>query len=161
MRTIFCIFLIISLSISFGIWKLTSNTRLLTHQIKNSEGVIAALKLESKGLDKYRFEKSLPLDKFYLLVFNNIKEMSFYYNASSEIKAIEAKDLVNISEFFKPSQYKGVRYLDILCRIDFKDSHGTYLFEALYRILKNKPIEILEAKIEKDVLGLTMRLYGL
>ena len=52
-------------------------------------------------------------------------------------------------------------YADILCRIGLKDYHDAYLFEAFYKIIKNKPIEILEVEIEKDVLNLTMRLYGL
>jgi len=161
MKMIICIFLVISLAASFGIWKLASNTRLCTSQIKNAEGIIAGLKLESKNLDKYKCEKSLPLDKFYLQVFNDLKEISFYYHASSEIKVLEAKDLVATEDFFKPSQYEGIRYVDILCRIDLKNSHNLYLFEMLYKIIKNKPIEILEVEVGKDTLNVTMRLYGL
>ena len=161
MKTIICIFLVIIAIISFGIWRLTSNTLFSTSQIRNAEGIIAAFKLESKGLDKYKCQQGLPLDKFYLGIFNDIKEVSFYYYVSSEIKVLEVKDLVTMSEFFKPSQYKGIRYIDILCRIGLKDYHDAYLFEALYKIIKNKPIEILEARIEKDSFDLTMRLYGL
>ena len=161
MKTTICIFLVITAIISFGIWRLTSNTLLFTSQIRSAEKIITALKLESKGLDKYKCEQGLPLDKCYLGIFNDIKEVSFYYHASSEIKVIGSEDLVTTSEFFKPSQYKGIRYVDILCRIGLKDYHDAYLFETLYKIIKNKPIEILEARIEKDVLNLTMRLYGL
>ena len=153
--------MIIITIVSFGIWRLTSNTFLLTSQMRSAEKIITALKLESKGLDKYKCEQGLPLDKCYLGIFNDIKEVSFYYYVSSEIKVLEVKDLVTMSEFFKPSQYKGIKYIDILCRIGLKDYHDAYLFEALYKIIKNKPIEILEARIEKDALNLTMRLYGL
>ena len=160
MRTITCIFLVISLIVSFGIWKLTSNTHILTSRIRNTEKEISALKVESKNLAKYKDEQALSLDKFYLEVFNDIKELSFYYHADSEIKVLEARDLVNTQEFFKPSRYKEIKYVDILCRICLKDSLDMYLFEMLYKIIKNKPIEILEVRIEKDVLNLTMRLYG-
>jgi len=41
-----------------------------------------------------------------------------------------------------------------------KDLSDTYLFEALYKIIRNKPIDILDVEIEKDSINLTMRLYG-
>ena len=64
------------------------------------------------------------------------------------------------SIFFKPSQYRGIRCVDVSCRIDLKDLSDTYLFEALYKIIRNKPIDILDVEIEKDAVNLTMRLYG-
>ena len=160
MKTTICIFLVITAIISFGIWRLTSNTLLFTSQIRSAEKIITALKLESKGLDKYKCEQGLPLDKFYLGIFNDIKEVSFYYHASSEIKVLEAKDLVATEDFFKPSQYRGIRCVDILCQIGLKDPLDIYSFEALYKIMKNKPVEILGVEIENGVLNLTMRLYG-
>ena len=161
MKTIICIFLVIIAIVSFGIWKVTSNTRFFLRQIRSAENSITALKTEYKGLDKYKDGQGIALDKLYIKAFNDIKEVSFYYHASSEIKVLGSQDLIATSEFFKPSQYKAVRYIDILCRTSLKDYHNAYLFEALYKIIKNKPIDILEVKIEKDSINLTMRLYGL
>ena len=42
-----------------------------------------------------------------------------------------------------------------------KDSLDTSLFETLYKIVRNRPVEILDIRIEKDAVNLTMRLYGL
>jgi len=160
MRIITSFFLVVILAASFGIWRLTLDTHAQKSRIKNAEKIGAALKAESVSLDKYKDGKSLPLDKFCLEVFNDIKEISFYYHTDSEIKVIEARDLVNTEEFFRPSEYKGIRYVDILCQIGVKDSLDMYLFEVIHKVIKNKPIEILGLRIEKDVLNLTMRLYG-
>ena len=160
MRIVIAIFLIITLTASVGIWKVTQDTRLLKSRIKNTEKEIASLKVEARTLDKYKDEKALSLEKFYLQVFNDIKEVSFYYHASIEIKVLEAKDLVSLFEFFKSSQYRGIRYIDVKCQVNLKDLPDMYLFETLYKIVKNRPIDILEMEMGKDVLNLTMRLYG-
>ena len=160
MRIVTSILIAISIVLSIGICKLTSDTRSFNNRIKNAEKEIASLKAQITDLDKYKDEKGISLDKFYLEVFNDIKEVSFYYHASSEIKIPEAKDLVSLFRFFKPSQYRGIRCVDVLCRINLKDLSGTYIFETLYKIIRDRPIDILDAEIEKDVLSLTMRLYG-
>lgn len=160
MRIVIVIILAITLIVSFGIWKLASDTHVLNSRIKKIEKEISGLKAEAEGLAKYKDEKGSSLDRFYFELFNDIKEVSFYYRASSVIKVLGAKDLVNIGEFFKPSQYRGVRSVDVLCRINLKDLSDTYLFEILYKIIKNKPVDILDVEIEKDAVNLTMRLYG-
>lgn len=136
------------------------DTRFLSRQAKNTSERISAVKQEKDALLKYKSQASLPLEKFYLEVFNDIKELSFYYRAASEVKIIEAKELVNIQTFFKESQYKGIKYVDVLCRVDLKNQFDTYLFDTLYKMLKDRPIEVLEASLEKNILNLTMRLYG-
>jgi len=160
MRIILSFFIAVILAASFGIWKLTSNTQALNKRIENTQSIVSALKAESTKLDRYEDGVGLSLAKFYLEVFNVIREVSFYHHADSEIKIIEAKDLVSIEDLFKPSVYRGIRYVDILCRIGVKDSLDTNLFEVLHKIIKTKPIEILDLRIEKGVLSLTMRLYG-
>lgn len=160
MKIITSFFILVTLALSAWIWDISRDTRLVNNRIKNTEEEISSIEQEAKSLVKYKDEPSFPLDKFYLDVFNSIKEICSYYNANLEIKIIEAKDFVNTEEFFKPSQYKGIRYLDILCLAGLKDSSDTYLFEMLYKIIKNRPIETLEVKIEKNTLNLTMRLYG-
>jgi len=160
MRTIICIFLAIVLVISFGIWKLSQDTRLLTERVKNAQRLVDSLKKESRDIAKYKDGQSLSLDKFYLETFSTIKEISFYYCVPSEIKIIGAKDLTTLPELSKPSQYRGIIYMDALCQIGLKDPLDICLFDTLYKIMKNKPLEILDAKIENGVLSLTMRLYG-
>ena len=136
------------------------DTRLLSGQVKKVKDEISAVKLEKDALLKYKSQTPLSLDKFYLEVFSDIKELSSYYRAVSEIKIIGSKDLVNTQEFFKESQYKGIRYVDVLCQLDLKNQPGTYLFDVLYKMLKSRPIEILEVRLEKNILNLTMRFYG-
>jgi len=160
MKIVTCVFLAIVLIVSFGIWKLSQDTRLLTERVRNTQSLVDSLKKESKDIAKYKDGQGLSLDKFYLETFNTIKEISFYYHVPSEIKIVGAKDFANLSELFKPSQYRGIKYMDALCQIGLKDPLDICLFETLYRIMKNKPLEILDAKIENDVLSLTMRLYG-
>ena len=115
---------------------------------------------ESMSLDKYKDEQAIILDKFYPEVFNDIKEICSYYHADSQVKIIGAKDLVNTREFFKPSQYKGIRYVDILCQVDLKNQPDTYIFAAFCKMAKSRPIEISELNLEKNILNVTMRLYG-
>lgn len=142
------------------IWNISLDTRLLNGRIKKAAEEIAAVKQKSDNLKRYKNETALSLDKFYLKVFNDIKEICFYYNAGCEININNSKDFVDTKEFFKASEYKGIRRVDILCRIDMKSQPDVYLFDMLCRMLKSRPIEILEVNLEKDTLNLTMRLYG-
>jgi len=160
MRIITFIFVIIILVLSVLLWNLTLDTRFLSGQIKKAAERIAVVKREQGSLLKYKSQSALALEKFYLEVFNDIKEISFYYRGACEVKIIEAKDLVNIGDFFKESQYKGIKYVDLLCRFDLKNHPDAYLFDTLYKMLKSRPIEVLEVSLEKNILSLTMRLYG-
>lgn len=160
MRIITFLFVIVTLVLSVLVWNFTSDTRFLSGQAKNTTGRISAVKQEQDALLKYKSQTPLSLDKFYLEVFSDIKELSSYYRAVSEIKIIGAKDLMSIKEFFKESQYMGIRYVDVLCRLDLKNQPDTYLFDMFYKMLKSRPIEVLEVSLEKNILNLTMRLYG-
>lgn len=160
MRIITFLFVIVTLILSVLVWNFTSDTRFLSGQAKNTAGRISAVKQGQDTLLKYKSQAPVPLEKFYLEVFNDIKELSSYYRAASEIKIIGARDLVNTQEFFKESRYKGIRYIDVLCQFDLKNQPDTYLFDILYKMLKSRPIEVLEASLEKNILNLTMRLYG-
>ena len=160
MRIITFIFVIVTLALSVLTWNIVLDTRLLSGQVKKAKDEISAVKLEKDALLKYKSQIPLSLDKFYLEVFSDIKELSSYYRAVSEIKIIGSKDLVNTQEFFKESQYMGIRYIDVLCRLDLKNQPDTYLFDMFYKMLKSRSIEVLEVSLEKNILNLTMRLYG-
>ena len=160
MRIITFLFVIVTLALSVLTWNIVLDTRLLSGQVKKVKDEISAVKLEKDALLKYKSQTPLSLDKFYLEVFSGIKERSFYYRVASEIKIIGSKDLVNTQEFFKESQYKGIRYVDVLAKVDLKNQPDTYLFDMLYNMLKSRPIEVLEVRLEKNILNLTMRLYG-
>jgi hypothetical protein len=161
MRIITFLFVMIILVLSVLLWNFSLDTRFLSGQIKNAAERIITVKQEQDALLKYKSQAPLPLEQFYLEVFNDIKEFSSYYRAACEVKIIDAKDIVNIQDFFKESQYKGIRYVDVLARVDLRSQPDTYLFDTLYKILKSRPIEVLEARLEKNILNLTMRLYGI
>jgi len=160
MRIITLLFVMATLALSVLAWNIGLDTRLLSGQVKKAKDEISAVKQEQDALLKYKSQTPLSLDKFYLEVFSDIKELSSYYRAVSEIKIIGSKDLVNTQEFFKESQYKGIRYVDVLCQLDLKNKPDPYLFDMLYKMLKSRPIEVLEVRLEKNNLNLTMRLYG-
>lgn len=119
------------------------------------------IKDEAKSLSGYKEEKGQVLADFYLEVFNNIKEYCFYHNLPSEIKISGSKDNVNIKEYFKESRYRGINCVDILCRVDFNDPQKFYLLGLFQKMAKDRPLEILDVKIEKTSANLTIRLYGL
>ena len=142
------------------LWNLVSDTRTFNSGIKSAVDEISQVKREEVTLLKYKSEKPLSLEKFYLEVFNDIKELSFYYRAPSEVKIIGAKDLIGIRNFFKEYQYKGIKYVDLLCSLDLRKQRDTYLLDALYKMLKSKPLDVLDVSLEKSILNITMRLYG-
>lgn len=161
MKILTFIFIILTLALPLWISKLNLDMRLLQEEVNAAKDEISRIKQEGNSLLKYKNKTALSLDKFYLEVFNEIKELSSYYSAVSEVKIIDSKDLVNTREFFKESPHRGIKYVDLLCRIDLKDQPDTdYLLERLYKMLSSKPIEILEVRIEKNILNLTMRLFG-
>lgn len=136
------------------------DTRTLNSGIKSAIDEISQVKKEEATLLKYKSEKPLPLEKFYLEVFNDIKELSFYYRAPSEVKIIGAKDLVNIRSFFKESQYKGIKYVDLSYSFDLRKQRNTYLLDALHKMLKSRPLGVLDVSVEKGIVSITLRLYG-
>lgn len=142
------------------LWNLASDMRTLNRGIKNTANEINQLNKEQASLVQYKSERPFSLEKFYLEVFNDIKELSFYYRAPSELKIIGAKDLVGIRNFFKESYYKGIKYVDLSCSFDLRKQRDTYLLDALYKMLKSRPLDVLGVSLEKNILNITMRLYG-
>jgi len=143
------------------LWNLASDINTLNSGIKNSVSKISQIKKEQAGLAKYKSEKPVSLEKFYLEVFNDIKEFSFYYRAPVEVKIIGAKDLVSIRNFFRESQYKGIKQVDIVCSFDLRKQRNTYLLDALYKLLKSRSLNVLDVNLEKGFVNITMRLYGI
>lgn len=160
MKKITLIFMILFLALMVLLWNIASDINTFNSGIKNAVNEISRIKQEQTMLVKYKAEKSLSLEKFYLEVFNDIKELSFYYRAPVEVKIVGAKDLVNIRSFFKESLYKGIKQVDLSCSFDLRKQHNAYLLDALYKMLKSKPLSILDINLEKGFVILTMRLYG-
>jgi len=160
MKRITLIFVITLLALIVLLWNLVLDTRTLNSGIKSAIDEISQVKKEEATLLKYKSEKPLPLEKFYLKVFNDIKEFSFYYRAPSEVKIIAAKDLVGIRSFFKESQYKGIKYVDLSCSFDLRKQRNTYLLDALHKMLKSRPLDVLDVSVEKGIVSITLRLYG-
>lgn len=152
--------MILLLALMVLLWNLAADINMLNNGIKNAVKEISRIKLEQAMLVKYKAEKPLSLEKFYLEVFNDIKEISFYYRAPVEVKIVGAKDLVNIRSFFKESLYKGIKQIDLTCSFDLRKQRNSYLLDALYKMLKSKPLSILDISLEKGFVILTMRLYG-
>jgi len=152
--------MILLLTLMALLWNLALDINTLNSGIKNSVSKISQIKKEEAGLVKCKSEKPLSLEKFYLEVFNDIKEISFYYHAPVEVKIIGAKDLVSIRNFFKESQYKGIKQVDITCSFDLRKQRNTYLLDTLYKMLKSMPLSVQDVSLEKGFVTVTMRLYG-
>ena len=133
----------------------------INSRVRKTGEEITLLNLEYKGLKQYKEKAPISLTKLYLDLLNNIKEISNYSNAVSVIKIPGANDAANIEQFFKASAYKGIRYMDVLCEVDFKDELDEHFLPMFYEMIKLKPISLLEVGLDKDRLILTMRLYGL
>jgi hypothetical protein len=160
MKRIILIFVITLIALMVLLWNLASGINTINRGINNAVSEISQIKKEQATLVKHKSEKPLSLEKFYLEVFNDIKEFSFYYRAPCEVKVIGAKDLVNIRNFFKESQYKGVKYIDLICSFDLKKQRNAYLLDALYKMLKSKPLDVSGVSIEKGIVTVIVRLYG-
>jgi len=160
MRTITYLILLAALVASICAWQLSRDTREINDRIRKIKEEIAMINLEFKDLAKYKEGSCLSLSEFYPKVFNKIKEMCAYYNAACEVKLSTSKDLTNTEEFFRASQYQGIRYVDLLCAVSLREPLETYLLNMFYEIAKDNPIEMLDVKIEKNTVNLTMRLYG-
>ncbi|RJP30008.1 MAG: hypothetical protein C4533_00075 [Candidatus Omnitrophota bacterium] len=161
MRKITLIFMILLLVLMALLWNLASDINTFNSGIKNSVSKISQIKKEEAGLVKYKSEKPLYLEKFYLEVFDDIKEISFYYRAPVEVKIVAAKNLVNIRNFFRESRYKGIKQVDITCSFDLRKQRNTYLLDTLYKVLKSRPLSVMDVCLEKGFVSVTMRLYGI
>ncbi|MDD4183743.1 MAG: hypothetical protein PHT53_08025 [Candidatus Omnitrophica bacterium] len=160
MRIIICFFLVLALAVCSGIWKAFSDTKEVYGRIRGLEKELSAISEETKALDRYTSEAAGRLEELYAETFCDIKEICAYYHADCEIKISGEKDLVNIRDFFKASKYKGIHYIDILARVDLKNQPDVYAVSVIYNALKTRPVEIQKLNLEKDVLSLSLRLYG-
>lgn len=161
MRIITYFFLVLILALSSAGWQKFQAARTLEGRAKKDEQEVILLKGKYKSLSRYKEEPAGPLAGFYPEVFNNLREACLYYGAPCEIKIPGAKDFVDTQDFFKDSEYKGVKSVDALCQIKLTGISDADLSGIIYKIIKFNPVEILEVKLEKDTLSLTMRLYGL
>jgi hypothetical protein len=161
MRIITSLFWILISVLLVLLCNLAVDTRVLNGGIKRTAAAIRAVRKEQDVLFRYQSEKPFSLEKLYLQLFNRAKEISFYHRVGCEVKILGAKDLVNIREFFKESQYKGISCVDVLCRVELKKQQDVYLLNAFYKMLKSMPVDVLEARLEKNTLNLTLRLYGI
>ena len=141
-------------------WNVALDTHVINSRIIKAKERVDTLKREQNALLKFKDQQPVSLEKFYLEVFNDIKDAASYCHGACEIKILGAKDLVSIQEYFRESQYKGIRYVDVSCQVDLKDKLDMYLLDTLFKMLKNKPVEILEVRFEKNAVNLTIRLYG-
>lgn len=149
------------LALSSAGWQKFQDMRALTSRIKKAEQETILLREECERLSKYKEEIGLSLSKFYLKIFNDIREACIYYGAPCEIKIIGAKDFVDTQDYFKPSEYRGIKSVDALCQITLSNVSNADLTGIIYKIIKFNPVEVLEAKIEKNTLSLILRLYGI
>lgn len=160
MRIIIPVFILVILVLSLGLYNISRDTQLLNHRIRDSAEEIAMLKQEEGDLAKYKDEPSLALDKLYPAVCNDIRQICLYCGLHSDIRIIVSGDIASRQESFRPSEYKGIRYADILCQVRLKDLKDTRILDLLYKMIKVKPIEVTGLKIEKNTLNLTLRIYG-
>lgn len=116
---------------------------------------------QGAGVGSYQDGLSTPLDIFYTDIFNKVKAVSRYYAGRGEVKILNSKDLVDIASFAYEAQYPGIKYMDILSRISLEKPYDTTIFEYIYDMYKNNPIEILEIKKEDKLIDITIRLYGI
>ena len=142
-------------------WNSFQQKNLINNRVRKTGEEITLLNLEYKGLKQYKDKVPISLTRLYLDLLNNIKEISNYSNAVSIIKISGANEGTDIEQFFKTSAYKGIRYVDVLCEVNFKDELDMHFLPMFYEMIKLKPISLLEVGLDKDRLILTMRLYGL
>ena len=160
MRIIIGFFLILALAVSFKTWKTSLDTRFINSCIEEANKELDKTAQELNRLETCKEEEGAFLEELYLEVFGQIQEISSYYHADSKVSIAEAKNLVNTREFFRPSDYKGVNFLDLQVRVDLKSQPDKHLISLLSNMAGSRPVEILEINLEKDILSLIMRLYG-
>lgn len=161
MKTITIFLIIASIVLSLMAWNLFQEKSLINNRIIKASEEIILLNLEYKGLSRYKDKAPIALTRLYLDIFNNIKEISRYCNTVSAMKIPGALDRANIEHFFKASAYKGIRYVDVLYEVNYKDALDEHLLGMLYEMIKLKAVSISGVTLEKDKLTLNLRLYGL
>lgn len=130
-------------------------------RIKKAQEEIDMLNLEYNGLNKYRDKRPLSLASVYLDVANEIKAVSGYYGLVPLVKIPGIVDGQNIEEFFKPSVYKGIRYVDVLCEVNRKDAPAAHLLSMFCAMIKTRPARLSGVNFDMDKLTFNLRLYGL
>ncbi|HAH20148.1 MAG TPA: hypothetical protein DCL49_04495 [Candidatus Omnitrophica bacterium] len=132
----------------------------MTSELRNVKSDIVKYNAELAAIDSYKNAPAKPLTIFYVEILNKVKSLAGYYEAIGNVQIVGAKDLVNIEQFFKDSVFHGVKYVDVLCRVDFKGRADGMVFDYFYEIQESNPVEIIGVKIEKTVVNIQMRLYG-
>lgn len=146
--------------ISVQMVQLFGKTAQLAADLRLANSEITKYDAELKKIAGYKESKGEVLTKLYVEILNKVKAVAGYYEATGEVQISGAQDLVNIEQFSKDSIFHGVKYMDVVCRVDFKGKSDSSVFDYFYEIQKNNPVDILGIKIEKTVVNIQMRLYG-
>ena len=141
-------------------WNSFQQKNLINNRVRKTGEEITLLNLEYEGLKQYKNKAPISLTRLYLDLLNNIKEISNYSNALSLIKIPGTNDNTDIEQFFKASAYKGIRYMDVLCEVNFKEELDKHFLPMFYEMIKLKPVTLLEISLKEDRLTLKLRLYG-
>lgn len=140
--------------------QLFGKTAQLAAELRAANSEIAKYDAELKKIIRYKESKGEALTKLYVEVLNKVKAVAGYYEATGGVQISGGQDLVNIEQFSKDSVFLGVKYLDVVCNVDFKGKSDSSVFDYFYEIQKNNPVDILGVKIERTVVNIQMRLYG-
>ena len=146
--------------ISVQVVNLWDKTARLTTELRVVSNEIATYNSELTKIAGYKDARPALLTNLYVEILNKVKAVAAYYEAIGEVRIPGAEDLVNIEQSFKDSVFHGVKYVDVLCKIDFKGKNDGSIFDYFYEIQKNNPVEIVGVKIEKTAVNIQMRLYG-
>ena len=161
MRLILICIIAATMAVSTESWILFNKAKSLNRQIHTTQAELVSLNLEGKRLAAYKNDIPVTLSRLYLDLFKNVEEICGYYQFPCTVKISGGRDLSDIKQFFQESQYPGIKFVEVLCQVNFRDPNNLYLTNLFYRMAEHRPIEFNEIRIEGNSLTLKMRLLGI
>ena len=129
-------------------WVLFSKAEGLNRQIKTIQAELVSLNQENNGLAVHKNEIPVPLYRLYLDLCKGVEEIRGYYHFPCAVKITGSRDLTDISQFFRESQYPGIKFVEVLCQVNFRDLDDLYLTNLFYQMAAHRPIEFNDIHLE-------------
>jgi len=162
MKSILIITIILALSIVYSGIGIFKEGKLLKENIDSIIWEINDLEEQIKKTNNFKDYEPQELVKFYIDFFNNIKLISAFNNVTFKFFIPESKNRIDVGQFFKNSQYEGVKIVDVKVIFKAKNMPSIIsILEILTMMQKEYPIEIIGIRNKKDYLECDITLYGI
>ena len=161
MRLLLLLSIAISGALGFTGQRILKESEILKEKIAAVDADCENISKSTQAVEKYPDGPQNDVIKVYIDLMNNIKLITVFNDADTEVIVLDSKDGMNIKEFAKDSRYAGIKILNVGIFVNVKNQINIPpLLESIQKLQKIYPFEITKIKIKDNHIEISGDLYG-